>query len=206
VQAAEAERAHWARELHDETLQGLAALHVLLSSHTHDTTVEAMEERLREAQERIENEMEKLRALISELRPAALDELGLEASVMDLAERTQAIYGIDVDTRLDLHDPDGAPRRFESEVETAAYRIVQECLSNAARHADASRVSVRIAQDGGALSVRVSDDGNGFDVREVTRGFGLRGMHERVNLLDGSLTIDSADGRGTDVNASLPLG
>jgi PAS domain S-box-containing protein len=205
LQAAEAERARWARELHDETLQGLAALHVLLSPPSVGATPDAMAERIREAQEQIENEMEKLRGLISELRPAALDELGLEASVRDLAERTQAIYGIDVETRFELRQQDGAPRRLASEVETAAYRIVQECLSNAARHANAARVEVELAQRNGSLSVRIRDDGHGFDPHTDSAGYGLRGMRERVDLLDGQLTVESARSRGTEVTAALPL-
>ena len=87
-----------------------------------------MAERIGLAQEQIENELEKLRGLISELRPAALDELGLEASVRDLAERIQTVYGIGVEMAVDLRTPEGAPRRVAPEVETAAYRIVQECL------------------------------------------------------------------------------
>jgi PAS domain S-box-containing protein len=196
LQAAEAERARWARELHDETLQGLAALHVLLSSG---------DGHIREAQEQIEHEMEKLRGLISDLRPAALDQLGLEASVGDLADRTVAVYGIQVETELDLRGPDGAPCRLDPEVETTAYRIVQECLSNAARHADASRVLVQIGQRDGHLSVRVEDDGQGFEPAGDTAGFGLRGMRERIDLLQGRLTIDSGGGRGTQISAALPL-
>ena len=114
---------------------------------------------MRRAQEQIESEMDKLRGLIADLRPAALDELGLEASVRDLAERTQVVYGIEVDTSLELHDAAGAPRRLAPEVETTAYRIAQECLSNAARHAGASRVVVEVSQRNGALQVRVTDDG-----------------------------------------------
>jgi PAS domain S-box-containing protein len=206
LQAAEAERARWARELHDETMQGLAALHVLLSSPSGGASPEAMAERIRVAQEQIENEMEKLRGLISELRPAALDQLGLEASVRDLAERTQAIYGIAIETRFDLGEEDGAPRRLASEVETAAYRIVQECLSNAARHAEASTVEIELTQRNGSLSVRIGDDGHGFDPESESAGYGLRGMRERVDLLDGSLTVESQKSRGTEVTAALPLG
>jgi PAS domain S-box-containing protein len=204
MKAAEAERARWARELHDETLQGLAALHVLLSG-ARSRTVQQMGEHIREAQEQIEHEMEKLRGLISDLRPAALDQLGLEASVGDLADRTVAVYGIQVETELDLRGPDGAPCRLDPEVETTAYRIVQECLSNAARHADASRVVVQIGQRDGHLSVRVEDDGQGFEPAGDTAGFGLRGMRERIDLLQGRLTIDSAGGRGTQISAALPL-
>jgi PAS domain S-box-containing protein len=206
MQAAETERARWARELHDETLQGLAGLHVMLFSAGRGTTVEHMGERLALAQEQIEDEMEKLRGLISELRPAALDELGLAASLRDLAERTQAVYGLEVETLVELPAPDGSPRRLGPEVETAAYRIVQECLSNAARHAGASRVVVELSQRNGALAVEVRDNGGGFDPRNATTGFGLRGMRERVDLLDGRLEIVSGAGRGTQVAASLPLG
>jgi signal transduction histidine kinase len=150
--------------------------------------------------------MEKLRGLISELRPAALDELGLEASVKDLAERTQAVYGIEVETILELHQPDGAARRLASEVETAAYRIVQESLGNAARHSGASRVVVELAQRDGSLDLRVRDEGEGFDPAGQTAGFGLRGMRERMDLLDGRLEIRSRPGGGTEVTALMPLG
>jgi PAS domain S-box-containing protein len=205
VQAAEAERARWARELHDETLQGLAGLHVLLSSALRAGSPNRMQEQIGHAQEQIENEMEKLRGLISELRPAALDEFGLEASVRDLADRTQAVYGIDVETVLELHGPDGTPRRLAQEVETAAYRIVQEGLSNAARHAGASRVVVELRQRGGSVDVRVRDDGHGFDPANGAAGFGLRGMRERVDLLEGRLWVESRPGSGTEVAAVLPV-
>ena len=204
LQAAEAERARWARELHDETLQGLAGLHVLLSSAARASDPEQMLERIHQAEEQIESEMEKLRGLISELRPAALDELGLEASVLDLAERTEAVYGIDVETRLELHGPDGTALRLDPEVETTAYRVVQECLSNAARHGGASRVIVELAREAEEIRVSVADDGEGFDVSRDTAGFGLRGMRERVDLIDGRLAIESGAGRGTEVVARLP--
>lgn len=204
MKAAEAERARWARELHDETLQGLAALHVQLASRIQASTVEEMALQMRRAQEQIEGEMDKLRGLIADLRPAALDELGLEASVRDLAERTQVVYGIEVDTSLELHDTKGAPRRLAPEVETTAYRIAQECLSNAARHAGASRVLVEVAQHNDTLRVRVTDDGGGFDLDNESTGFGLRGMRERVDLLDGELRIDSQP-PGTQVTALLPV-
>jgi PAS domain S-box-containing protein len=202
LQAAEAERSRWARELHDETLQALAGLHMLLGSATRAGTREGLREQVAQAQEHIADEMEKLRGLISELRPAALDELGLEASVRDLAERTHAVYGLRVDTRLDLPAPQGPA----SEIDTAAYRIVQECLSNAARHADASLVVVELARRDGHLRIRVSDDGRGFQPGHAGEGFGLRGMRERVELLDGRLTIALREEGGTEVTATLPLG
>jgi PAS domain S-box-containing protein len=202
LHAAESERARWARELHDETLQGLAGLHVLLGSLTRAGAPEEVREQIGQAQGHIAGEMEKLRGLISELRPAALDELGLEASVRDLAERTHELYGLRVDTRLELPPPGAGPA---SEIDTAAYRIVQECLTNAARHAHASLVVVELARRDGTLRIRVSDDGRGFDLSAEGAGFGLRGMRERVELLDGRLSIGVREEGGTEVAATLPL-
>jgi len=206
LQAAEAERARWARELHDDTLQGLAALHVLLSSGLRAQDPAALLERIGLAQEQIETAMENLRGLINDLRPAALDELGLEASVQDLAERLETAYGIEVETHVALRDGAGAPRRLAAEVETTAYRIVQECLSNAARHAGASRIAVELTlSDSDTLAVQVRDDGHGFDAANDSAGYGLRAMRERVELIAGELTLRSTPG-GTEITARLPLG
>jgi PAS domain S-box-containing protein len=202
LQAAEAERSRWARELHDETLQGLAGLHMLLASGTRAGMAEGLRDCVRQAQQHIADEMEKLRGLISELRPAALDELGLEASLLDLAERVQLVYGLQVEARIDI-----PPHRLRpaSEIETAAYRLVQECLSNAARHADATLVVIAVTQRDGSMRIRVSDDGRGFDPAHVSAGFGISGMRERADLLDGELTIASHPGSGTEIVADLPL-
>ncbi len=206
MQAAEAERGRWARELHDETLQSLAGLHVLLSSGLRAPGADAMRERIELAQEQIETAMDSLRGLINDLRPAALDELGLEASVRDLAQRMETVYGIAVE--VDAGDGDGsgaAPRRLASEVETAAYRIVQEGVSNAARHAGATRIAVELTHARGeALHVRVRDDGCGFDATGESGGYGLRSMRERVELLEGELAVHSATD-GTEIVATLPL-
>jgi PAS domain S-box-containing protein len=203
LQAAEAERSRWARELHDETLQGLAGLHMLLASGARAGMAEALRDCVRQAQQHIADEMEKLRGLISELRPAALDELGLEASLRDLAERIQLVYGLQVDARIDVPPHDMRPA---SEIETAAYRLVQECLSNAARHADAALAVVEVTRHDSSMRIRVSDDGRGFDPARETEGFGIGGMRERVDLLDGELTIASEPGGGTEIVADLPLG
>ncbi len=202
LQAAEAERSRWARELHDETLQGLAGLHMLLASGARAGMGEGLRDCVRQAQQHIADEMEKLRGLISELRPAALDELGLEASVRDLAERIQLVYALQVETRIELSQSE---RRPASEIETAAYRMVQECLSNAARHADATLAVVEVARHDGSMRIRVSDNGRGFDPARESAGFGLSGMRERVDLLDGELQISSRPGGGTEVVADLPL-
>ena len=175
---------------------------MLLASGTAAGTPESLRDRVGQAQEHIAEEMEKLRGLISELRPPALDELGLEASVRDLAERTTTVYGLPVETQFELP---ATERRPASEIETAAYRIVQECLTNAARHADASLAVVELVRRDRCLRIRVSDDGRGFQPGLEGQGFGLRGMRERVELLDGRLTIALREEGGTEVLATLPL-
>jgi signal transduction histidine kinase len=201
IQAAEHERGRWARELHDETLQGLAALHVSLSSALRQESPEALERAGGEAVSQIELEIEKLRALIAELRPAALDEMGLEAALRALAERSQARAGTSVEARIELN----GGRLDSALLETTVYRLVQEALTNVAKHARAETVELDVRAGEGRLTVLVRDDGVGFEPGEPGDGFGLDGMRERVTLAGGRLKIDSSLGSGTAITASLPL-
>ncbi len=196
--AAEAERARWARELHDETLQGLGGLRMLLSTARRREDPEAMRAAVDQGVDQIDVEIESLRTLIRELRPAALDELGPAPAIEELAARIAARHGIEVTASVAL---DG---RRAPEVEVALYRITQEALTNAVKHAAASRVTIDVSESGGAIHVTVVDDGGGFDPAEPSAGFGLAGMRERVELLGGELEIRSSPG-GTRVAAALPL-
>jgi signal transduction histidine kinase len=201
--AAEQERRRWARELHDETLQGLAGFQVLLSSALRRSDAESLERAVRTAVEQIGTEIEKLRMLITELRPAALDELGLQPAIESLASRVAAVEGLEVETEVALGTDD---ERLAPELETAVYRLVQEALTNVVKHADASRVAIEIVAHDGHVDVSVRDDGSGFDPTLPREGFGITGMRERVGLADGTLTIDSAPGEGTTVAARLQRG
>ena len=210
--AAEGERRRWARELHDDTLQSLSALRIGLSTAARSTRPEALREAFLQGIEQLEESITNLRALITDLRPAALDELGTQAAVEALAERA-ARRGIEVDVSIELaHEQSGgaiagdpAPARHIPELETALYRIVQEALTNAAKHGGAKRAIVEIHEDGETVHVEVRDDGAGFDPAADTTGFGLLGMRERVELLDGTLRIDSSPGAGANVRASFPV-
>jgi two-component system, NarL family, sensor histidine kinase DevS len=197
--ASEQERGRWARELHDETLQALGALNVLLSSALRRGTHEALEQAVRDAVEQIGTEIESLRTLITELRPAALDEIGLAPAIESLGERLAAVEGLDVDLSIDLAG------RLDPELETVVYRLVQEALTNVAKHAGAERASVRVVLDADVVRVEVTDDGKGFDPDAAFEGFGVLGMRERVALAGGQLAIDSQPGR-TVVRATLPAG
>jgi signal transduction histidine kinase len=202
--ASEQERRRWARELHDETLQSLGALQVILSSALARGSPDSLEAAVRDAISQISSEIGNLRNLITELRPASLDDLGLAAAIEGLAERTSTVEGIAVETRLDLA-VDGEPHRLAPQLETTIYRLVQEALTNVAKHAVAEHVQVEVRMLGGAVEVEVRDDGVGFDPQSATDGFGLIGMRERTELAGGSLEIGSTAGEGTTVRATLPV-
>jgi len=203
--AAEDERRRWARELHDETLQNLAALRILLSSARRSGPSEALDRALDDAVDRLEGEIATLRGLITDLRPAALDEFGTLGAIEALLERVRR-SGLDIDLHADLAYENGrAPTRHTAELEAAVYRIVQEALTNATKHGGARRAVVEIDEDDRNVRVVVRDDGAGFDPGSRTDGFGLLGMRERVELLDGSLDVESAPGQGTTVTAVLPV-
>jgi signal transduction histidine kinase len=201
LEAAEQERRRWARELHDETLQGLGALQVLLSGAQQSSDPGAVATAVGQAVEQLGHEIDALRALITELRPAALDELGLAPAIETLTDRMAAVNGLEVKRRVEL----GERTRLPPEIETTAYRIVQEALTNAAKHARAERVDVAVRLVADELVVEVTDDGGGFRVGDPTEGFGLSGMRERVVLAGGMLAVESTDA-GTRVAARLPLG
>jgi two-component system, NarL family, sensor histidine kinase DevS len=195
LEAAEAERTRWARELHDETLQGLGALRLLLVAARRSGDVE----HVGGAVQRLEEEIDGLRGLIRDLRPAALDELGLGPAIEGLAERAERRGVVHVGT--DVHLPAG---RLSPEIEVGVYRVVQEALTNAVRHASARRVSIKLDVRDHALRADVHDDGDGFDPNAPANGFGLIGMRERVALLRGELEISSS-AAGTHVSAAFPL-
>ena len=203
LDAAERERRRWARELHDETLQALGALRVLISSGLKRGTPEALEQVARDAVEQLSTEIASLRTLITELRPAALDDLGLQPALEALAERVRVVEGLDVHLEVDTDPAGHAPARLADELETAVYRLVQEALTNVGKHARAMRVDVRVVERDGQVRVEVRDDGRGFDPAQRTGGFGLVGMRERVELAGGSLHVDSTLGHGTVVSARL---
>jgi signal transduction histidine kinase len=198
LRSAEQERSRWARELHDETLQGLAALGVLLASGLR-TGGAALEQAAQQATEQLATEIASLRALITELRPAALDQLGLVAALEGLGRRAADVEGLEVG--LDVHVYENA---LDRELKTALYRVVQEALTNVAKHARAARVNVAVEQRPGEVRVRVADDGRGFDAAEPAQGYGLAGMRERAALMGGRLEVESSSA-GTSVTATFPL-
>jgi signal transduction histidine kinase len=201
--AADAERRRWARELHDETLQGLGGLRLLLSSARRGDDLGRAQAAMGEAVEHIEREIANLRAIITELRPAALDELGLRTAIEALLDRYREQHMVQIDSELRLPGPSGDETRFSDDLETTVYRLVQESLTNIAKHAAASNIRVAVSESDSELHVEVKDDGAGFDPQASSDGFGLAGMRERVALAGGTLTVDTGE-HGTLVTACLP--
>ena len=192
-----------AHALHDDAGQLLASVHLVL-----EEVATGLPSRTRDRLKRVRgplDEIEKhLRRLSHELRPTILDDLGLVPALEFLAQGVAARSGLAIKV-------EGASRpRLPMAVETALYRVVQEALRNATKHAFATRVDIRFAIAPEGASCTVKDDGRGFDPQEVTarkgeRGLGLIGMRERLSAVGGQFTIDSAPGRGTDLRIIIPL-
>lgn len=198
LQEREEERRRWARELHDETLQQLGALQVLLTSARRSGAAPrdgegSLQKAVDVGVELLAGQITSLRHLITELRPAALDELGLRAPLQALAERTEALSGIRVEVEMALRYADGEiSTRLLPDIEVAVYRVVQEALTNAARHSRASRARVSVLERDERVIVEVSDDGVGLTAGSRA-GFGLRGMKERAVLAGGRLEVLPGD-------------
>ncbi len=205
IRAQEDERKRIARELHDETCQTVAAV-----SMAADTALTRPPDpdrgRLREIKALAGRALEEVHRVIYDLRPSVLDDLGLASAVRWYADRHVAPAGIAVRCEIE-----GLEERLPVEIETAVFRVVQEALTNVVRHARAETVLIQMAREGAQLTIEVEDDGLGFDPASVAtpessgRGLGLLGIRERVELLGGHVTIDSAPGQGTRLAVSVPL-
>jgi len=201
VDAQELERARLARELHDETGQALTS--ILLGLKHLDDVIETDDARVATAalRELVVTTLQDVRRLAVELRPSALDDFGLVPAIErlagTLAEQSELV--VDLEARL-------GEQRLPAEAETALYRIVQEALTNVVKHASARRVSITLVRKQGFAVVVVEDDGLGFDPRTTRTGsLGFVGMRERVELVGGRLTVESAPGAGTTIAAEVPV-
>ncbi|HEX4838466.1 MAG TPA: sensor histidine kinase [Solirubrobacteraceae bacterium] len=214
MEARERERTRWAREIHDETVQGLGALRLKLANARDLGDQAALSTAVDTVLEGLGDEIDGLRHLITELRPAALDDLGLVPALEALARRAQAIDGLEVHTEIDL-DGGGGERRLDPELESTLYRVVQEALTNVSRHAKATRAVVSVSERNGRVTAAVTDDGQGLPDggpsrprtpdEELKGGFGVSGMRERAELVGGELELVPAPGGGATMRLTVPL-
>ncbi len=203
VEAREEERRRISRELHDELGQRLTALKMELTGLAERTGLGARDERVTGMLTMLDETVSAVRRIASDLRPPMLDDLGLNAAIEWLARDMARRSGIDIRVRLDDTQPQPSGR-----LATALYRMVQEGLTNAARHARAHRVDVSLRRHGDTLVLTVADDGVGLSEGATARddAYGLLGMRERAAMLGGTLAIANADGlSGARLTVRLPL-
>jgi signal transduction histidine kinase len=187
--------------VHDEAGQLLVAVHLALAEVARELP-ERQKQRVGQIEELLNQVEKQLRRYSHELRPTVLDELGWIPAIRFLAE------GVSKRANLNIHIKTTVAGRLPGQIEVALYRIVQEALTNAAKHAKASQVGIRIGRKNRAVCCSIEDDGVGFDARAVLsngkrRGLGLIGMQERLNAIGGTLSINSAPGRGTKLLIQL---
>jgi PAS domain S-box-containing protein len=205
--AIEAERNRIARDLHDGPIQGISATTLSLEAvklMMETGNMELALDTLRKVCEELSEEAMNLRRVMSDLRPPVLEERGLIPAVRELCDRWHNETGVAVEVIADSHS------EFGQDVETLAYRVVQEALSNVKKHAKANLVTVRIETPPGTLRVEIRDDGQGFDAQKAREFLkngrvGLASMRERAELAGGTLTIKSTPGSGTAIMATLPF-
>ncbi|MFM8413850.1 MAG: sensor histidine kinase [Planctomycetota bacterium] len=206
LSAQEDERRRIAADLHDGLGQNLTTMLLRLSVIADSATTDAVRENAAALREIASTSLAEIRELVRETRPPVLDDLGLAAALDRQLADVAAATGI----AATFSWPDGDSRRFAPEIETAVYRVVQEAVTNAVRHAAASRIEVALAATAETLRAIIRDDGRGFDVRgalqPARQPFGLLGMRERVAVLGGVMDVTSEPGRGTVVEARIPLG
>ena len=202
IAAADAERGRWARELHDQTLQALGGLRVLLASALRRGDSDAREQAMAQAIEDIELEIDNLRGIITDLRPSLLDDLGLIPAIEALVERRRHT-GLEITTNFVAPATQDQAAGLAPELETTIYRVVQEALTNVVKHAHATSARVSIEVGTTRATIEVADDGCGFDTTAGSDGFGLAGIRERVYLAAGVLEVQSGE-NGTTVRAQLP--
>src|SRR6266566_4862739 len=206
INAQEQERKRIARELHDETSQVLTSLLISLAILEESITTQEARDRIADTRKLAHQTLRAIRNLSIDLRPSALDDLGLLPALRWYVKEYSQKCSIEVEFVAT-----GFKQRLPAEMETALYRIVQESLTNTARHANASKVLITMKEDADAVYATITDDGCGFDVGAIQkspdhdRGLGLAGMNERALLLNGTLDVQASPGHGTTIEVRLPL-
>ncbi|MEJ5367419.1 MAG: ATP-binding protein [Bryobacteraceae bacterium] len=202
VQAQEAERKRLSLELHDQVGQMLTALRMEIANlgRLGEKDPQLFRDHLQQAKELAEATMKTVRDLAMGLRPSMLDDLGLGPAIEWIAREFSRVSGIPVDVSVE-----GSLGRLTDAQKTSLFRVVQESLTNVARHARAKHVSVRLTESANSLALVVSDDGKGIEPGKRRRGLGLLGMEERIRELGGTFLLSSAPGAGTTVRVEIPL-
>ncbi len=197
LRAQEEERARVARDLHDEVNQSLTGLLLRLEA-VREVAPPELEAELTATRSLANQAMQELLSLARQLRPTALDDLGLAAAIAGQLEQVEH-SGLAVELRTE-----GDFSGLDDDVQLVVYRVAQEALTNAARHSEAARITVSLRRSGDGVELEICDDGRGFAFEQSERGLGISGMRERALLIGAELTIESRPGDGTTVRLSAP--
>jgi two-component system sensor histidine kinase UhpB len=197
LRAQEEERARVARDLHDEVNQSLTGLLLRLEA-VREAAPPELEPEIAETRTLASQAMRELLSLARQLRPTALDDLGLTAAI---AGQIKQLERPGLTTELAT---EGGFSNLDEDVQLVVYRVAQEALTNAARHSEAQRIAVTLRRARDSVELEVADDGRGFAFEQSERGLGIGGMRERALLIGGELTIESRPGHGTNVRLSVP--
>lgn len=207
IQAQEEERRRIAREIHDGPAQSMA--NVVLRTEVCEKLIEvdqgAVQKELLELREMVKRSLQDVRRIIFDLRPMALDDLGLIPAISRYLETLKERFDLDIEMYYS-----GTQQRLDSTIEVAIYRVIQEALQNILKHAQASHAKVSLENQNERLVVEVTDNGKGFNAEEYLNNpkpdsYGLLGMKERLEILGGQLYITSKQGEGTKILAIMPL-
>ena len=200
IQVQEEERKSLARELHDEIGQHLTAIHVDASAILKAKTVESSKESASAIDTVTRQMMDIIHDILQRLRPSGLDELGLEAALADLINGWHHRHqSIEIDYQIR-----GSFNHLDETILITIYRLIQECLTNIARHADATNMVIDVCRSKDTILLSIKDDGNGFDTSIKPKGFGLAGMKERVESLMGKFEVESHLRQGVSIKIELP--
>ncbi|GHO64865.1 hypothetical protein KSC_037570 [Ktedonobacter sp. SOSP1-52] len=206
--AMEEERKRIARELHDETSQVLTSLLISLAVLEESVKTQDARDRIADTRMLAHQTLRAIRNLSIDLRPSALDDLGLVPALRWYVKEYQQKFPVSISFQAV-----GFKERLNNDLETVLYRIVQEALTNIAKHAQAQNATVMLKEDQDGIYATITDDGRGFNADQLRgspgagqeRGWGLVGMRERADLFDGTLNIESQPGKGTTVQVYIPL-
>lgn len=208
IKAQEEERRRVARDIHDGPAQTMANIIIQaeICEKLFEKDLDRAKEELKELKEIVRGSLKELRKIIFDLRPSALDDLGLEAVVRRSCSEFQEDTGVHTDFRIF-----GDRMRMDPSIEVTLFRIIQEALSNIKKHANANNAVIKLEIGGGLVNLVIADDGSGFDLNARTAGsemqdhFGLLSIKERTELLNGTIHIETAPGAGTKIFITIPV-
>lgn len=203
IEAQENERKRISRELHDSVAQELMSAVIDLRVLKYMTSDEQLLRKVKQTEVSMTRLLNDIRNLSVELRPAALDDFGLEAAFRSHFKRMEQSYGLVIEYKSQLSE-----KRYESEIETVMYRVCQEAVLNALKYAQVDTVKVSLTEKDDVLRLLVEDEGTGFKLGDEPSGtgLGLFGMQERAELVGGTFNVDSGIGRGTRILLQVPVG